>query len=241
MFKSKTFSLGFVLILALALALFVGCGDDDDDKPSGSLNVFGMAMHVHYEDNTVVLDGVIGTVSVFNGDAPVTDATVKINNYNLNYNAADSLYEHFNVYNPLNTLIPAIPGSNLSLSVSSTYGNVTRSATIPTQIMISQPVEDSTVPANQAVTVTWNNVSDADGHMLTVYDYDTDELMYWDNLGANVTSHTIPGSFFTPGTEIEIVVDAYNGEGDIPNPEDDTYDYDGFYAVSTDVTVVNVQ
>jgi hypothetical protein len=214
------------LVLPILLGLGAGgCGDDDDDNgtnppPGDGLVVIGMVSSVFGKAPAQAF------VVVVNDGQPMDDATVTINDETL------APVDEFGF--PLYTAtLDLTAGDQLSLNVTSSAGNVTRSARLPGSFQITSPEDAAEFTDDQEIPVDWTAAESAEQYVLQFWHNEQDEDPYQQATGA--TNATIPASETAAGSSGEIDVWAVNGEGTIPLELNETNwgsATSGFYGVS---------
>lgn len=119
--------------LLFILAFLAGCSKNDDSQPAEQ-NPFAVCIVTSNGDPAVQTTVTFALVDMNNQAAPITGATVKINNITLTDNGDGS-------YSTTITQIPIDPGNQVTLTFSCEAGDFNATGTMPDQSTTSVTID----------------------------------------------------------------------------------------------------
>jgi hypothetical protein len=223
------------LAVVILLMVFFGCSKDDPTAPNegGGLKVLGV---VDLNGDPPV------TVLVVWNKQPVTNAQVTLNGEEVPFagtitedGCEDCTYDYYGVVEE--------PGTQYVLSVHTSHGDKTFTATMPADPIITSPVDGATFADNENIPVTWTAVPNATRMYVGLMPSYSIVGAKFDHLSGTATQSTISSSKTDPmDLSQEVMVGALNGQGEY------YFEYllsldppDGFYAVNWGNLFVTVE
>lgn len=216
-----------VLFVAATLLLVVSACSDDPTGPNDGLNVFGWSLFFGPED-----DRLSAVISVYNDNDSVGDAQVMINDDLLVYNSNSFSYRYSNGW------IPASPGMDLALQVTTINDTIRMYARIPEEFAITQPADNAVFTMGENIELRWPSVPSADQFLISVVNDNTDQTVHYELVSGSATSYILPAGDMTVGPLV-ISIFALNGEGGFPaDYTSPAYRQHGFWASTGDAITV---
>ena len=207
----KHLLLSILMFFLMASVQFSACSNDDDDDSSDcDVDITTNTPTNDYEVVAQVWGGLsgCGSVSIEKDGAPVTDAVVKINGYELSYD------ESMGYVSSLATS----DGSEMELEVTHNGSVIASGKTcIPSNPTITNIDSGDVHQLSSSLTVQWKSVNSATAIELSVQENVSYEGYESGLLDPPTTSHTIPATFFElnsewmDSAECMITVSAYYG------------------------------
>ena len=207
----KHLILSILMFFLMASVQFSACSNDDDDDSSDcDVDITTNTPTNDYEVVAQVWGGLsgCGIVSIEKDGAPVTDAVVKINGYELSYDESMGYVSS----------LAASAGSEMELEVTHNGSVIASGKTcVPTSPTITNIDSGDVHQLSSSLTVQWESVDYA-----TAIELSVDENVNYEDyssglLDPTATSHTIPATFFdlssqwVDSAECMITVSAYYG------------------------------
>jgi len=194
------------ILLALSISLF-GCrGDGGGDSSAPPSPPLIEALLFSFPIGSIPLanfENAMAIVTDSSSGANITTATVVMNGVTLTYNASPT-------HQAYEGNVTVMPGGSVTLSVTVEGNTYTASGNQFTIYpSISSPVSGATFTANSSNTVTWSAGAPLTSavYLLGVLDA-TDPMggtAYFQGLGTNVNSFSIPANSLTAGSRVVIV------------------------------------
>jgi len=207
----KHLILSILMFFLMASVQFSACSNDDEDDSSDcDVDITTNTPTNDYEVVAQVWGGLsgCGIVSIEKDGAPVTDAVVKINGYELSYDESMGYVSS----------LAASAGSEMELEVTHNGSVIASGKTcVPTSPTITNIDSGDVHQLSSSLTVQWESVDYA-----TAIELSVDENVNYEDyssglLDPTATSHTIPATFFdlssqwVDSAECMITVSAYYG------------------------------